>query len=540
MMKKRHKFIFSLLFLLGLGSNQSIANHIVCTEMRYTCTGTPGEYIVGIKLYRDCTGIEFCANCPTSLSSSCKVNVSIKGFDSAFLDVNYGNADLTVVKNVSAYDVVQLCKLAKSICSNCGSRTPGTYTPGVEVYYFEGKVNLNSIPAACCKVRIGFSHCCRGNAISTIVTPNSTNYYSDIMINRCANGCNSSPIFTNDPVFVVCVGQDVNNSMGAIDPDGDSLSYEKGPMLQNRNTPVIYQSPYSALVPFPYLGAPIQSPPALPPVGIDISSNGDIRYRPQGTFVTNMPIIVKQWQKINGKMELVGEVTRDISIQTVFCPANNPPVLRTYDSVGILTIPQPDYSFDLNIGKPLCLIISAWDNTSGSDTTDISWNSMSELFKAGAKITYLYDTLNRGVTGPKKDSIQFCWTPSIGAVRAEPYLLRLVSSDRACPVKVSATRYLSFKVNGSTLINEPINNNNSFDVYPNPAKDQLIIELGKGSNEKLFIELISKEGKQMVTQQLSPMETNLKLKLNGIPAGVYFLRVNGANFQEAKKVVITD
>jgi hypothetical protein len=148
--------------------------------------------------------------------------------------------------------------------------------------------------------------------------------------------------------------------------------------------------------------------------------------------------------------------------------------------------------------------------------------------------------LNRGLTGPKKDSIQFCWTPSFGAARAEPYLLRLVSSDRACPVKLSATRYLSFKVNGSTLINEPINNNNSFDVYPNPAKDQLIIELGKGSNEKLFIELISIEGKQMVTQQLSPMETNLKLKLNGIPAGVYFIKVNGANFQEAKKVVITD
>ncbi|OYU96480.1 MAG: hypothetical protein CFE21_08810 [Bacteroidetes bacterium B1(2017)] len=539
-MKTLLKLSLSLLFLLVLGSSQSSANHVVCTEMRYTCTGTPGVYMVGLKLYRDCSGTEFCASCPTSLNSDCKVNVDIKGFDSAFLDQGYGNADLTIVKSASAYDVVQLCKLAKTICSNCGSRTPGTFTPGIEIYYFEGLVNLNAVPSACCKVRVGFAQCCRGTSVTTVVNPMATNYYTDIMINRCANGCNSSPVFTNDPVFIVCAGQDIVNAMGAIDPDGDSLSYEKGPMLQNRTTRVAYTSPYSPTVPFPYLGAPIQSPPALPPSGIDISSNGDIRYRPMGTFAANMPIVVKQWQKINGKMEVVGEVTRDMYIQSMFCPNNNPPVVRTYDSVGALTAPQPSFFYNLAFGKPFCMMLGAWDNTSTTDTTDFTWSPMNDLFKAGAVITRLYDTLTRGLTGPKMDSIRFCWTPSFGDVRTEPYLLRLTASDRACPIKASSARYLSFKVNGVTAVKEHTPSSNSFEVFPNPAKDQLTIELGKPSSEKLFIELIAIDGKQVLTQYLAPNQVSLTLKLNDLLPGIYFVRVNGSNFQVAKKVIVSE
>ncbi|MCF8425199.1 MAG: T9SS type A sorting domain-containing protein [Bacteroidia bacterium] len=539
-MKTLLKIMLSLLLLLGLGSNQSSASNVVCSEMSYTCTSTPGVYKIGIKLYRDCNGLEFCADCPSSLNSSCKVSVDIRGFDKDFLDIAYGNADLSIVKSASAFDVVQLCKTEKSICSNCGSRTPGTFSPGIEVYYFEGLVNLNTVPSACCKVRIGFSQCCRKSDLTTIVNPNATNYYTDIMINRCADNCNSSPLFTNHPVFVVCAGQDNTHTMGAIDPDGDSLSYEKGPMFLNRNTPVTYATPYSPTVPFPYLGAPIQSPPALPPAGIEINSFGEIRYRALGSFAGNMPLVVKQWQKINGKMELVGEVTRDIFIQSMTCPSNNPPVIRTYDFAGVLTTPQPAYFYNLDYGKQFCISIGAWDNTNSSDTTDFTWNKQNELFNAGATITHLYDPSSRGINGPKKDSIKFCWTPTFGDVRTEPYLLSLNASDRACPIKGSTTRYLSFKVNGVTALNEQSKNSNSFDVFPNPAKEQITIELGKPSSEKLFIELIAIDGKQVYTQYLSPNQTSLNIKLPGVLPGIYFVRINGSNFQVAKKVVVAE
>ncbi|MCE2740232.1 MAG: hypothetical protein LW669_01965 [Sphingobacteriales bacterium] len=222
-----------LLMVFGGFQQEASASHVVGSDIAYSCTTTPGVYRVQFKVYRDCQGIQLCANCPTSLSPSCGIPIVLTGGTappgsglppSPCAGVSFGSQTITVVTAVSGFDVVQLCSEQKSICTNCGSRTPGTFVPGIEVYTFEGNISLASIPASCCLINIGYDICCRNSAITTLANPGSLNFYTQGTINRCTTPCNSSPTFTNDPVAVTCAGQDFTYNLGAIDPDGDSLT----------------------------------------------------------------------------------------------------------------------------------------------------------------------------------------------------------------------------------------------------------------------------------------------------------------------------
>jgi hypothetical protein len=454
---RRSILLFSFAFLLFLGYTK--ASHIVGSDISYKCTSTPGVFNVTVKLYRDCGGIQLCANCPTSLSPSCTIPINITGAantpgdgmpTSSCSGTSFGSTNLAVISAISAFDAIQLCGLEKSICSNCGTRTPGSFTPGVEVYTFEGDINLSAIPISCCLVSINYSSCCRNSAITTLTSPASKNYYSEAIINRCATPCNASPTFTNDPVIVTCSGQDFYYNLGAIDPDGDSLSYKFGAALGATNSPLPYESPYSPTVPLPYLGAPMQSPPALPPVGISLDPvSGDIRFMPTGQFVAMLIIEVKQWKKIGGIYTLMGITRRDIQFYTKFCPNNNIPVVKTYNNDGTISSPQSNFNYAVCAGQQLCFMISAQDNTSTTDTTDISWNAPALMVNTGATFTKCYNPATRDSIGPKYDSVRFCWTPPANLQSNLPYYFVVKANDRACPIPARNTRSFSIFVGGT-------------------------------------------------------------------------------------------
>ena len=454
-------FYILAIILLSLLCLNSKATHIRGLEISYQCTDTPQVYKVTIKVYRDCAGIEMCPNCsipsPNGSVSGCTTNnatltTSIRGLTTGYLGINYGSFVLNAVGTSSGYDIVNTCDSVKTICTNCNTRTAGTFSPGVEVYTFEGNVNLSSIPTACCRVELGAYFCCRGSVLTTIT---STSVYSFAQIDRCQSTCNSAPVFTNNPNVLVCAGLDFVYNLGASDPDGDSLSYAFGQAYQGFGSPVTYVPPFSAGYPFPYFGAP--NTQAGYPAGIIINpTTGDVLFRPIGLFVAQLIIEVTQWKKIGGVPTNVGVTRRDVEFQTQLCTGNRPPLLKAYKN-GVLQI--GDYNTILQntviAGQEICLDIAAQDQEVLSnvppilaDTTDLKWNNpgMYIPVMANATFTRNYILANRRINGPKADSFKFCWTPPLNAARNEPYLFTVSGSDRACPLKATATRGIKIKV----------------------------------------------------------------------------------------------
>ena len=82
------------------------------------------------------------------------------------------------------------------------------------------------------------------NAASQSIFIGSTTF------NNTLASCNNSPVFSNTPLPFICAGQSTVLSMGATDPDGDSLAYSLGPCyISSLTTPVTYNAGYSPTQP---------------------------------------------------------------------------------------------------------------------------------------------------------------------------------------------------------------------------------------------------------------------------------------------------
>lgn len=446
------------LLLLFFTYKTTLADHLVGADLSYQCTGTPGIYKVTMKVYRDCNGLSFCSGCsntiPTGTTSGCtttsaSLTTVITGADTSCLGTNFGSFTLNAVSTgTNGYDIVQLCSTNKTICTNCNTRTAGTFSPGIEVFIFEGNVNLNTISASCCKVALGLSVCCRNSAIQNFVPGN---FYTESIINRCATPCNSAPIFTNDAIPIVCTGVDFVYNLGAIDPDGDSLSYAFGQSMQGPGSSVAYNPPYSAGYPFAYLGAPNQNAPY--PAGLRIDPvTGDVLFRPSGVWISNLIIEVTQWKKVGTTYVNIGVTRRDVQFQTQLCTGNLAPRIKIYRN-GTL---QNTQNFSVCVGQQICLDIVAEDQQNSlatptpilADTTDLTWNNPGQFSPVMANATWVrnYVLAQRGIQGPKADSFKFCWTPPVAAARTMPHSFTVKGSDKFCPIPASATRGINITV----------------------------------------------------------------------------------------------
>lgn len=456
---KKHFYILASI-LLSLITFKSKASHFVGSDISYKCTSTPNVYTVTMKIYRDCSGIPLCPGCTTAIpngtvagctTASSGFSTQVIGATAPYVGVNYGSFTLNIVSSSSGYDIIQLCNNVQTICTNCNTRTAGTFSPGIEVYTYEGNVDLSSLPSTCCNVILGANACCRNGATTTIV-PGS--FQALCIVNKCQTSCNSAPIFTHDAIPLLCAGIDIVYNLGAMDPDGDSLSYAFGESYQGINSVVSYVPPFRKTNPFPYLNSPDSV--ATYPGGLRIDPiTGDIMFRAVGVFVTFLVIEVTQWKLVSGVRVNVGITRRDVQFQTNLCLPNKSPIIKVYKN-NLLQYGANNYI--ATAGSQLCLDIVTEDQfqlpnsangnvTILADTTDMNWNNPSLYFPVMSNATFTrnYILSQRTINGPKADSFKFCWTPPLSAIRQEPYLFTVKGTDRTC-AKAFIIRGITIKV----------------------------------------------------------------------------------------------
>ena len=452
----KRKILYLLICLLFIGNTSTKAFDFIGGSITYQRTGGPNQnaYLITYKMFRDCSGGPYCGCPPGPIQSSCSQTFGITGVEAPYLGVSFGSFSLTVVPNLSGYEIIPpLCNSASStICTNCGTRTPGTFAPAIEVYTFQGIVNLGQIPANCCKVKIGLGlgDCCRARANTVLVNPSNMPYYLDITIDKCVP--NSSPILNNDFDIIVRPGYDQVIDLSANDPEGDSLSYHLAPSKNGISSIATYLAPYGPNQPFPYMGVPGLSPPLVPPFGLQLNPiTGQLRFRTLTTWVANLVVEIKKWRRVNGVMTFIGNSLMDYQIQSIALPANNPPIVRTYNDSGTLINPNYQVVEYACPGVNLCKTFVSTDGDI-NDTTDISIRYQPN-FTSNLTFTQLYNVVSRAVNGPKNDSVKVCWTPSVSDVSNNPFIIPIISTDRKCTLKGKSSLSFSIYVtNGPTAI----------------------------------------------------------------------------------------
>ncbi|MES2559515.1 MAG: T9SS type A sorting domain-containing protein [Bacteroidota bacterium] len=447
-MKKELRYCCLLFVMLAFTPNRLKAAHLFGTEITYACTSTPGLFEITYIFYRECNGVPACSG---GCGAQCSQTLVLMGADPSCYTSSYGSFILTLqnVRDVGMNSVI--CPSAKNTCPNMGCTTPGSFTPAIERYEFKGFVNIGTtsgIPSGCCNVRIVNEQCCRTFSSINNTNASGSNYYNEAVINRClsVSPCNSSPAFTNEPLFLACGGESIIYNNGLKDPEADSLSISFAPVLVGFNTTTSYIAPFTYDKPMPWTGAADGTFPS----GISCNSvTGDVMFTPGNSGSTFNGVVIfacSQWKKINGTYQLLGTVRREcIMTLTGNCISNIVPDIRT-NPINPIQPNQPKTNWIASAGKQLCFNISARDTT--IDTTFLSWNKA--LSKLGATFTPTYDSAGRfnpvPLGGPREDQYQFCWTPDDSVANGSTYYFNVLAYDNRCPIRGKMSRTFGIQV----------------------------------------------------------------------------------------------
>lgn len=396
MSRKMKRLGLVLLLVLNLLAIDKVnASHLMGSDLTWKCVGQD-SFLEKLVVYIDCNGVAF-------TSSSVDVYCASSGTFLKSLNFSAGTpVDVTPVCNTS--------------CSRCQS-SACTFPYGINKYTMQGIVNLG-IAGSCCSIRLSSLLGSRNYPITTIAGSGSAYLYTEAKFNRCLSPCDNSPTFLNDPMSIVCVGQDVTLSQDILDIDlkstgglADSFTYEWAPALQDFNDSIQYASSYAYDKPVFFWGFPNASLPFPRGIHLDPAS-GDLQFRPMKAEVSVMTVKVNEFR--NGV--LIAELRREMQVMVITCINNNPPMITTPNNIR---------SKNVCAGNPISFVFSTTD-PNVTDSVKISWNNAI----SGA----VWTTTNGTAQHPTGT---LTWTPTAADVSSLPYSFTVTAKDNACPIRAS-------------------------------------------------------------------------------------------------------
>lgn len=380
-------FLGVVIAILLLLPNQASASHVLGGDITYQHL-QGDSFLVKVTLYRDCNGITLAP--PTLYINGSATNV---GFSSAPL-----------------VDITPVCGPINSRCISSST----TFPFGVEKAVYTAVVDLSSYSA--CSIDLQLDICCRSGNYSTGLA--NQNFFLETTLNKCSTS-NKSPYFMSDPFLLSCVGECIETSLAAFDPDGDSLVYSIADPMSDPNTLAQWSPPFSSTRPVSFSGFPNDTLPFSYPScrGFHLdSSNGLIQFRPILQEMTSITYKVEEYR--NGVK--IGEILREVALIVTSCSSGgNVPILEES------TTPTDVIAC---VGSELEMFV-----VGQIDTTD--------------SIAFTHATNAAGATFSRSgDTVFFNWTPTMADFQPEPYFLSLAASSTSCDVVGRSHRLYSISV----------------------------------------------------------------------------------------------
>lgn len=394
-------FLFAFLFVF---TNKADATHAMGVDLSYSCMGG-NQYTFRLVFYRDCAGSTLGTTALLNLTSSTCTAVSV-----------------TLNQVGTPTEVSPLCpsQLGNSTCS-------GGSLPGVEQYIYEGTYTFSE---SCNDWIISYTHCCRNNMITNLVSPGSQNLYVTADLDNTLVPCNSSPQFTSLPVPYICNGQQFCYNHGAFDPDGDSLVYQLVNAMTSAGGNIAYNTPNSATYPITTFSGSVNFDPAT----------GSMCVTPNGLQVSVVSVRVFEFR--NGVQ--IGSTQRDLQIVVQNCSNQQPQMSSggitaftgggvVIDSNSVEVCPGVAVGFDIIFSDP-----NAGDNITlttnlGTSIPGATWST----------------------SGSNPATASFSWTPT--AADAGFHSFTVTVQDDGCPILGSQVFAFDIRVLDGTYAGPDLN-----------------------------------------------------------------------------------
>lgn len=79
---------------------------------------------------------------------------------------------------------------------------------------------------------------------------------------------------------------------------------------------------------------------------------------------------------------------------------------------------------------------------------------------------------------------------------------------------------------------------NDFNIYPNPAKDIVFVQLPNSNTSARTIKIIDMYGKKQMLAETSKLNELIELDLSGFSKGVYFVELRNSEFMSTQKIIL--
>ncbi len=459
----------TITFLLCWTIAPSFGTHIVGGEFWYECIDSAANlYRVSLLLYRDCS---------SPLAAEFDNPAYLGLYDTAGNLMNGPiGTDMTLLSRDTLLNTVSnICKAAP---------------PGVCVEKGLYEVTMIIVPKAG-GYHLVYQRCCRNDDIINIPNPLGTGFSWTVQIpDPGMAGCNNSPVFSIVPPTLICLQDSVIVDYRAVDPDGDSLTYElcspKGSSVIVIDGSVPAPDPLPAFADMSYIQPYTFNNPLDPQPGNLVVDQGMIRgiANISGQFVTG--ICVKEYRNGN----LLSTYIRDFNFNVANC---------------LDTTPVADF-------------MASTDTACIGDS--IRFEVISPL---GPAVKYTWNFGDAGGTSTEQ-------TPVYAYQQAGDFDVSLsVSQGPACSADTLKQWFIHIADCAASGISDT-QDVPTILVSPNPFKDRFLLEWSSIRPE--ILQIFDIQG-QMVKQIRLNTTNRQQIMVEDLPPGCYIYRLNSSNSRPA-------
>ncbi len=391
---------------------------------------------------------------------------------------------------------------------NCGDSLTSDSIPLLAFYYRD----TVALPGVCTDYVFSYQQCCRDSLIDNLVNAENTAFYLDAKLNTTF-GPNTSPQFYSYPRFKFYMNFPVwNTGMYAVDSNNDSVWFRLVSVKDSNGVNAAYINGFSSGQPLPSQSL-FGSGMVFTQAGIYSVVVEAVEYRLDpawgwfqvGSAMREVTYYVESAAPMGMVSTAFGGVNTIDTIKKIFC--NDSVISLRLNNFSTSSLTQSGSEFRI-VGNDSILypvIEAGFYNIKPDLTFDSIWVKLHRPVMANDTLLI---TLKKGTDG--NTLINYCG-------------IEFPDSDNGVLIAGDC----QFTGLLETL------NSNTFSVYPNPAKDKIMIEVEEGETPEL-ITLFDIQGR--VLKSIIPQSFKTEIDISKLSKGMYLLEVRSDGLQQTRLV----